>query len=101
MTDFEKIVEERLLKIGVTLGVKEKEYASNNDSFHNFRVAARIAGSTPEKALQGMWMKHIVSVFDLIENPGSATAVLIDEKIGDCVNYLILLEGLLRERINE
>jgi len=100
---FDEIVNSRVLKIKQTLGSKAKEYASKTDRFHNFNIAGRIANTTPEKALYGMMLKHEVSVFDLIEmadtEPEKLTVALIDEKIGDNINYLILLEGLLKKRV--
>lgn len=99
---FDEIITARLEKIKTVLGAKAKEYASPQDRFHNFRVAGRMAGCTPEKALYGMMLKHEVSVVDLIEmadiSPDKLNEPLIDEKIGDNINYLILLEGLLRQR---
>lgn len=99
---FSEVVKERLEKIEDTLTKKAKEYASNSDRFHNFNVAARIAGITPEAALYGMMLKHEVSVRDLIDLaeacPSKLNEVLIDEKIGDNINYLILLEGMLKQR---
>ena len=104
MNTFDNCVENRLQKIRKTLLLKAKEYASNDNRFHNFDVAARFINSTPEQALQGMILKHIVSIFDLVEwtevNESLITESIIDEKIGDTINYLILLEGLLLRRIN-
>lgn len=103
--NFNGILQARLYKTKATLGTKALEYASNENRYHNFDVAARILNCTPEQALQGMMLKHIVSVFDLIDQTESAedkiTDALIDEKIGDLINYLILLEGLLTRRIEE
>ena len=102
---FESIVDNRIVKIRETLSVKAKEYASTDSRFHNFEVGGRIMGVTPEKALQGMMLKHVVSVFDLIDwterDDGRITTELIDEKIGDTINYLILLEGMLKQRTSE
>ena len=104
MKTFDNCVEDRLQKIRKTLLLKAKEYASNDNRFHNFDIAARFINSTPEQALQGMILKHIVSIFDLVEwtevNESLITESIIDEKIGDAINYLILLEGLLLRRIN-
>jgi len=92
---FNEVLNARLKKIKEVLGSKAIEYATD-DRMHNFHVAARIANTTREKALFGMMLKHIVSVLDLIEGrnvtPGS-----INEKIGDTINYLILLEAMLIE----
>jgi len=63
--------------------------------------ASIILNTTPEKALLGMFMKHFVSVLDLIECPEKATNYLIDEKLGDMINYCILLEACFRERLEE
>ena len=52
-----------------------------------------------------MMLKHEVSVLDLVEwsesEPTRITEELIDEKIGDNINYLILLEGMLKHRIKK
>jgi hypothetical protein len=103
MIKFEACVENRILNIRKVLLAKAKEYATEDNSFHNFDVAARIINKTPEQALQGMMLKHIVSVLDLVEwtetNTNMLTEKIIDEKIGDTINYLILLEGLLLRRM--
>lgn len=97
--DFDDIVEDRIEQIRTILSEKGREYATSTDRFHNFRVAARILDTTPECALLGMMIKHIVSVLDLIDSTDELNIEMIDEKIGDTINYLILLEGLLRERV--
>ena len=96
--DFDNIVRNRLNKCCTVLASKDKEYSSDDDRLHNFKVAADMTGCTPEKALWGMWVKHLVSVLDLVNDPSSATEYLLNEKIGDVIDYALLLEGLLRER---
>jgi len=96
---FDQVVQHRIDAIHNILSMKAKEYASKTDRFHNFRVAARKMNTTPEIALQGMMAKHEVAVLDMIEAPESVTEEMINEKIGDNINYLILLEGLLKERL--
>lgn len=98
---FNKIVSDRCDKIVSILASKGEEYGAE-DRLHNFKVASRISNTSPELALKGMMMKHIVSVFDLIndaEQGKTPTDYLIQEKIGDSINYLILLEALLTERL--
>ena len=101
--NFNTIVKERCEKILAILSKKAEEYAKDDDRFHNFNIAARMADTTPEKALKGMMLKHEVSVMDLIEwadtQPEKLTDEIIDEKIGDNINYLILLEGMLKKRV--
>ena len=103
--NFNDIIAVRVSKIQQVLYKKAEEYATTGDRFHNFRVAARINNETPERALLGMWIKHFISVLDMIDwidqCPKKITLELIDEKIGDNINYLILLEGLLLERLSQ
>jgi hypothetical protein len=83
------------------LGTKGEEYSSADDRFHNFKVAAAVDGETPEKALWGMWKKHFVSLKDMVDGTAEGQAPeanLLTEKIGDSINYLLLLKGLLIER---
>lgn len=99
-SDFDQLVERRIKKIRSTLIAKGKEYASDNDRFYNFRVAARKRNTTPADALMGMKVKHEISIDDLIAERIEVTEALIDEKIGDNIVYFILLEGLLKERLD-
>lgn len=99
-SDFDQLVERRIEKIRSVLCKKAKEYASDNDRFYNFRAAARKRNTTPADALMGMKVKHEVSIDDLITERIEVTEALIDEKIGDNINYFILLEGLLKERLD-
>jgi len=47
-----------------------------------------------------MWTKHLVSVIDMIfDFPAEPEESVINEKIGDSINYLILLEALLKENV--
>jgi hypothetical protein len=100
-SEFQELLEHRLAKIEAILGAKGKEYSSENDRLHNFKTAARIDNETPEESLWGMAKKHLVSIMDIISAlPYCPSIALMDEKIGDMINYLILLEALLIERIS-
>jgi len=96
---FDKLTKETLQKCKETLAQKEAEYSSGKDRFHNFNVGARIKNITPLQALEGMKLKHDVSVQDLFDNPDSATFALLDAKINDSINYLLLARGLFVEHI--
>lgn len=97
---FEKVLEDRITAIKEVLANKAKEY-SREDRLYNFKRAAEISQTTPQKALAGMLMKHFVSVMDLIEGSLPTTEYLVNEKIGDLINYLILLEAILKEPAKE
>lgn len=102
--EFDKYLEERLQMIRNTLSHKAKEYASNRDRMHNFNVAAVLQGCTPERALFGMAAKHLVSVSDMVwaldddAIQPKPTLQMWDEKLGDAVNYLCLLDAMIQAR---
>jgi len=101
--DFDILVQQRIQKIGSTLIEKGKEYRRNNDPLHNFRIAAKVQNTTEEKALWGFAVKHYVSFLDIlndIEKGFLPKEEVVDEKIGDLINYLILCEASIKEKIN-
>lgn len=104
--DFEKVLKSRIEKINKVLGNKAKEYASKNDRLHNFNEAKSFFRcNTKEYALLGMLNKHLVSVVDMVEKYEKHGILpsqnILDEKIGDTVNYLILLEACFSQDITD
>jgi hypothetical protein len=102
---FQRILDERITSITNTLSNKAKEYAIGNDKvgtgvdrLYNFKRAGEILRVATEKALLGMLMKHLVSVIDLVEGSIDPSPYMVDEKIGDAINYLILLEAIFKEK---
>lgn len=95
---FSALVERRFRLTRDVLASKGKEYGPV-DKLHNFKRAAEIGRCTSEQALLGMLTKHIVSIIDQIKSGDTPTQEWIDEKIGDGINYLILLEGLWDEEL--
>lgn len=98
--DFDKIVAARMAWCNKTLCAKGDEYARDGDRLWNFKAAGRKRNQHPAQALAGMEVKHDVSVDDIID--GLARGIvppkeLVAEKIGDSINYLLLLEGLIEE----
>ena len=79
---------------------KAKEYATQ-DRLHNFKVAAELQGVSPVQALAGMMAKHTVSVYDMCLSGKTFQIELWNEKITDHMNYLLLLQGLVEEQIQE
>ena len=99
---FDSLIIERCEKISKTLVEKGKEYRRNEDPLHNFRVAAKVQNTTEEKALWGFAVKHYVSFLDIlndIEKGILPKEEVVDEKIGDLINYLILCEASIKEKI--
>ena len=94
--DFERIFEEQINRSRSVLVSKAKEYATE-DRLHTFKVAAALEGKTPEQALAGMMAKHTVSVYDMAESGLAYPIELWQEKITDHINYLFLLNAIVRE----
>ena len=102
---FDEIVESRLEKCRGVLAKKGVEYSQDSDRLSNFKRAADFECEEPEMALRGMLTKHIVSVYDMVDNIEFDDVLppkeLLSEKITDCINYLMLLEALIEERREE
>ena len=95
-TEFERIFEEQVERSRIVLGNKAGAYAVE-DRLHNFKVAASLDGKPPEQALAGMMAKHTVSVYDMAESGLAYPIDLWQEKITDHINYLFLLNAIVRE----
>lgn len=95
--DFNKVVEDQLDRIRNVLVKKAAEYNLDDDRLSVFKHAAALSEETPEQALYGFMLKHVISVTDLINSKGTYSEELWNEKITDICNYLILLQGLLRD----
>ena len=99
--DFEKLVVARLEHCKKVLTEKGEEYSRNGNRLWNFMSAARKRDCTPEQALMGMKAKHDVSIDDIVDMVAGGrlpSKETLAEKIGDSINYLLLLEGLIEER---
>ena len=90
---FEPIIHSMIKHCQDTLCSKAKEYATGSDRLHNFKVA-QIQNITPIQALAGMMAKHTVSVYDMCQG-GDYPLEMWQEKIGDSINYLLLLRALV------
>ena len=91
---FERISKQQIEKCFDTLNAKATEYSAGQDRLHNFKLAAELQQCNPKKALAGMMVKHVVSVFDMCMSEQIFPSTLWDEKINDTINYLLLLKAL-------
>lgn len=102
--DFKVVVDGCVDNIKQVLESKSQEYSSKEDKLHNFVAATKLMRcKTKEYALLGMLNKHLVSVIDMIvkyEQEGILpSAKLVNEKIGDSINYFVLLKACFMEDI--
>jgi hypothetical protein len=98
--EFDKLIEDRLTKCKQILSSKAVEYASDGDRLENFKIAARTEDKSEAEVLWGMFLKHFVSTRDLVYHPDKVTQQLIDDKITDVINYMLLLEAIWKEKDN-
>jgi hypothetical protein len=98
--DFSRRVEKRIDLIRQTLLTKHKEYAKDDNVFRNFDEAAGGLSlhSTSAEVLWSYMTKHLVSIKDIVSDNVPVTNEVVSEKIGDVINYLILLEAMLNEK---
>ena len=99
--DFNKLLESRFKKTRETYSKKMNEYANHLDVFKSFKEGVGFSfHDTPEGVAWEYACKHFESIKNIISKcPGEVpTDELLEEKIGDAINYLIILEGLIKER---
>ena len=100
--EFDKIIEERINKIREVLLSKGKEYQRNDNVFHNFERGSNITGNSREKVMWGFALKHLISFMDILDDCEKykyPSIELLEEKVGDIINYLILEEASIKEQI--
>lgn len=95
---FNEVLFDQFAKMEAVLAAKADEYAVDNDRLSNFKKAAVLQGITPAQACHGMMTKHIVSVSDMAMSGKDYPMEVWEEKIGDALNYYILLKALVVER---
>ena len=100
--EFDFIINDAIKHIKKTLAEKRIEYANDDDIFYNFELGAKLSkDSTKEQTLWNYNTKHIASIIGMIFNDVPLNKELVREKIGDAINYLILLQAMFFETIDK
>jgi len=96
--EFTAVLENRIALIKKVLDSKRAEYAASGCRMENFNCAADMLGCSRQQALIGMFAKHMVSILDIVKHwdMRQPSVPMIEEKIGDAVNYLVLLESMMK-----
>ena len=95
--DFNELAEKVLSRTGETLTRKHGEYSLDEDVLGVFKRAGELQHEKASKALLGMLAKHVVSIYDHVVDDIPMTDDMALEKIGDTINYCILLYACLKE----
>ena len=99
---FNELLERKLSDSRTVLAGKATEYSHGGDRLSNFKRAAKMLNCTPEAALLGFVTKHITALYDFVATLPDGTITLGQwaEKTGDIRNYMLLLDGLIEERVS-
>lgn len=93
---FDEIIDAQLKDCKDLLDKKFEEYQAGEDMLSNFNNIAKMLRTSPEMAWLGMWIKHVESIITMIKGGEElCPSDRWDEKITDCINYLLLLQCLL------
>lgn len=98
---FSHEITNRIEKIKEVLVKKSAEYIRRDDKLYNFNRASAILDVSRESYLMNLSMKHIQSAIDMVEDIDNGilhSNEYIEEKIGDIINYMIILEISLKQR---
>lgn len=102
--EFDEVILRRLDLIETTLTQKAAEYAVGEDRLHNFNKGAAFTGKSREEVLLGFAMKHWISLTDILDGINNGvlpTKAKLDEKLGDWISYMCLLEASIVDKMNK
>ena len=87
-----------------TFNKKRNEYAHDKDVFKSLKNGVGFSfHDEPEQVAYEYLCKHLESIQSILKKLPEETPryEIINEKFGDAINYLIIIEGLLKERVNK
>jgi hypothetical protein len=98
----EDVVQRRIQLIKDVLQSKNEEYAGQEDVFKAFTESLPLSFHDTKQAVAWEFMvKHLQSIKMIIETKAKKGKLpdekVLEEKIGDAINYLILIEGMFKE----
>ena len=97
---FKNLLQHIYRRTDETFDIKRDEYTNDVDVFKSLKNGIGFSfQSEPEQVAWNYLAKHLESIQSILsEVPDEEPSVeLINEKLGDAINYLIIIEGLLRE----
>ena len=89
------------LQLKIYLHIVKKHLLANTKNMQPkmiFIISALPQDITPPQALMGMMAKHTISVYDAVNDDAQGIEISIDywrEKIGDNINYLLILWAMI------
>ena len=106
--DFNQTVKARIRQTESLLLKKGKEYAGKEregfDRLRSFKDGASFLKETPKQCLMGFTTKHLTAIVDFVERDAKGEYISHeqwDEKIGDVIAYMHILEAIVVEGLHE
>lgn len=99
-SDFNQLWEETNARCQGINRTKGNDYAGDEDALRNFKEVAARTGMTPLQCWGVYFSKHIMAIETFISD-GKVESEPIGGRIDDCITYLHLLHGLLKEANEE
>ena len=99
--EFKILLDQTFEKSKKTYNLKMNEYATDIDVFQSFREGVGFSfQDTPEGVAWNYACKHFESIKNIISKVQDEvpTDEILDEKIGDAINYLIIIKSLIKQR---
>jgi len=96
-----KFIEERVNKCKEVISKKGLEYGTNYNVLKNFFYTGMFLGENPEKVAFMYMLKHFESLKSIIYDGKITTDEVYEEKITDLLNYLFIIDALIKERRNQ
>jgi len=94
MNKRQELAKKRFNKCLKVLEVKGNLYSENNDPNANIKRIAKLTNLTPvESCMKILWNKVYKVDLSIKKNPND-----LDESLTDAINYLVILESLLKEK---
>ena len=104
LSKFKILLEGIFRRTESTFNTKRNEYAHDEDGFKSLKNGTSFSfHNEPEQVAYEYLCKHLESIQSILKKlPEEVPRYeLINEKFGDAINYLIIIEGLLKERVNK
>ena len=99
---FNEVVETAFGTCKAILQTKEQEYSAGRDRLDQFKIGKLLTDLPPHQVLRGMMLKHTTSIYDMLKANSVIEYSLAkwEEKIFDHINYLVLLYGIVCEKVD-
>ena len=97
--EFNTMLDRRIDLTKKVLSSKANEYAQADDRLRDFHLIAKVANVDIGTVWKVLHAKHLVSVYNMMDGKLDISQDMIDEKIGDKINYGPLAEAILLEKL--